>query len=33
MRKNRGIGVGKKLLNTIIDKARESFRTIRFTIY
>ncbi|MFS0751659.1 GNAT family N-acetyltransferase [Oceanobacillus sp. 1P07AA] len=29
LRKKRGIGVGKKLLTTIIDKARGSFRTIR----
>ncbi|WP_419893502.1 GNAT family N-acetyltransferase [Oceanobacillus kimchii] len=31
LRKNRGIGVGKKLLNTIIDEARGSFRTIRLS--
>nr|WP_318280836.1 GNAT family N-acetyltransferase [Paenibacillus bovis] len=31
LRKNRGTGAGKKLLNAIIDEARENFRTIRLS--
>src|SRR5690606_19083057 len=31
LRKNRGTGVGKKLLNAIIDEARANFRTIRLS--
>ncbi|HLU22699.1 MAG TPA: GNAT family N-acetyltransferase [Bacillaceae bacterium] len=31
LRKNRGTGVGKKLLNTIIDEAKGYFRTIRLS--
>ncbi|SFM08095.1 N-acetylglutamate synthase, GNAT family [Gracilibacillus orientalis] len=31
LRKNRGTGVGRKLLKTIIDEARENFRTIRLS--
>ena len=31
LRKNRGTGVGKKPLNTIIDEARKHYRTIRLS--
>lgn len=31
LRKNRGVGVGKKLLNTIIDEGRKHFRTLRLS--
>ncbi|MGP4040951.1 GNAT family N-acetyltransferase [Gracilibacillus sp. D59] len=31
LRKNRGAGIGKKLLNTIIDEARGNFRIIRLS--
>ncbi|MEK3888061.1 GNAT family N-acetyltransferase [Bacillus sp. FSL K6-3431] len=31
LRQNRGTGVGKKLLNTIIDEARKHFRTLRLS--
>ncbi|UOQ85762.1 GNAT family N-acetyltransferase [Gracilibacillus salinarum] len=31
LRKHRGTGIGKKLLNTIIDEAKDSFRSIRLS--
>ncbi|MCR2822114.1 GNAT family N-acetyltransferase [Lederbergia panacisoli] len=31
LRKNRGSGVGEKLLNTIIDEARKHFRVLRLS--